>query len=62
MRVALLEDDKNQGDILVQWMQDSGHQCDWFENGDSLLRARASAPFDLYLLDWMTPGKRPEWH
>ena len=57
MRVALLEDDKNQGDILVQWMQDSGHQCDWFENGDSLLQARASAPFDLYLLDWMTPGK-----
>ena len=55
MRVALLEDDPSQMQLLSHWLQLAGHHSHGFEQGAALLRALEQDSFDALLLDWNLP-------
>ena len=73
MRIALLEDDPSQVDLLQKWLQQEGFKCYPFASGETLLRALGRDTFDLLLIDWELPGlsgidvvtrvrERLDWH
>ena len=55
MRVAILEDDPDQAEIVSLWLEHAG--CRVFAHGDadSFVHAIRKESFDLYLLDWILP-------
>lgn len=55
MRVAILEDDADQADLVRLWLKDAGYSVFCFGDGASFLRAIRRDSFDLYLLDWVLP-------
>jgi len=55
MRIVILEDDQDQADLLVAWLEESGHQCDVYRDGNTFIRAYKQDSYDLALLDWMVP-------
>lgn len=56
MKVALLEDDKYQGQLVQLWLQAAGHECDLFDTGESLVEVLDNITYDIYILDWVLPG------
>lgn len=55
VRIALLEDDPEQADIVKRWLEQAGHDVHGFGRGADLLRRASRESFDLYLLDWILP-------
>jgi len=55
MRIVILEDDRDQADLLVAWLEENGHQCDVYYDGTSFIRAYTQDSYDLVILDWMVP-------
>ncbi|HET7132323.1 MAG TPA: response regulator transcription factor [Gammaproteobacteria bacterium] len=55
MRIAYLEDDRDQAALIRRWLEGAGHACDHFERGHALRRSLARESYDLYLLDWQVP-------
>ena len=55
MRIAVLEDDPSQLELLSHWLQIAGHQAHPFEQGAPLLRTLEHETFDVLLLDWNVP-------
>jgi len=55
VRIALLEDDPEQADIVKRWLEQAGHDVHDFGRGADLLRRASRESFDLYLLDWILP-------
>jgi len=55
MRIAILEDDQDQADLLTVWLEEANHQCDVFADGNAFVRAYKQDSYDLVLLDWMVP-------
>ena len=55
MRVAILEDDADQAELIGQWVMQAGHSVASHSSGAGFLRAVRRDSFDLYLLDWMVP-------
>lgn len=55
MRIVILEDDRDQADLLLAWLEEAGHQCDVFPDGNAFIRAYTKDSYDLVLLDWMVP-------
>lgn len=55
MRVAILEDDPDQAELVKQWLVNAEHTVDWYGDAASFLRAVRRDSFDLYVLDWMLP-------
>ncbi len=55
MRVALLEDDPAQAELMRVWLEGDGHECHGFALGKSLIRCLQRDTFDLIILDWMLP-------
>lgn len=56
MRIVILEDDPDQVDLLVAWLEDAGHQCDSYSDGNDFVRAYKRDSYDLALLDWVVPS------
>lgn len=56
MRIALLEDDKDQADLVCAWLKAAGHSCHVYMLGKELVREVRRETFDLFLLDWEVPG------
>lgn len=56
MRIALLEDDQDQSDLIQAWLQAAGHSCHSYVLGKDLVRAAQRETFDMFLLDWEVPG------
>jgi DNA-binding response OmpR family regulator len=56
MRIAILEDDPSQMELVVHWLQLAGHHAHAFERGAQLLRALELDSFDALLLDWNIPN------
>jgi DNA-binding response OmpR family regulator len=52
MRIALLEDDRSQTELLTHWLRTAGHHIRAFEQGADLLNALNHESFDAVLLDW----------
>jgi two-component system, OmpR family, response regulator RegX3 len=57
MRIALLEDDRDQIALLRGWLEGAGHSLHAYERGRDFLRDIARESFDVFLLDWMIPDK-----
>ncbi|MCM5680472.1 response regulator transcription factor [Schlegelella sp. S2-27] len=55
MRVAALDDDPSQLDLVQRSVKASGHECAIFSKGQALLRELRRESFDLLVLDWQLP-------
>jgi DNA-binding response OmpR family regulator len=55
LRIALLEDDSDQSEIIRHWLEDADHSVVEFARGSEFLRGARRDSFDLFLLDWMLP-------
>ncbi len=56
MRIAILEDDPSQLELLGHWVALAGHDPQRFEHGEELLDAVSQEKFDVVLLDWNLPN------
>jgi DNA-binding response OmpR family regulator len=55
MRVALLEDDSDQAQLMALWLEAAGHDCQTFGLARDFMRALARESFDILIIDWMLP-------
>src|SRR5689334_18431667 len=55
MRIAILEDDPSQLELLGHWVALAGHDPQRFEHGSQLLKAVLDEEFELLILDWNLP-------
>lgn len=55
MRIALLEDDLPQAELVRSWLERASHDCQVYERGKTLIRDLGRESFDLVILDWMLP-------
>ena len=56
MRIAVLEDDPSQSELLSYWLRLAGHQPRQFARGVDLVVTAQTQTFDVLLLDWNVPG------
>jgi two-component system response regulator RegX3 len=55
MRIAILEDDPSQADLIRVWLVGAGHACHTYGRGREFTRAMMRESFDLLVLDWELP-------
>ena len=55
LRIAILEDDPDQAEIVSLWLQDAGYTVASFLESAGFLRAVRRDSFDIYILDWIVP-------
>jgi len=60
MRIALLEDDPNQSDLLKLWLEEAGHLCTSIANGKAFTKHISRESYDLFVLDWGVPDMSGE--
>jgi DNA-binding response OmpR family regulator len=57
LRVAVLEDDRAQAELLLEWLEQEGHQVRHAVLSREFLDLFKSQPFDLLILDWQLPDQ-----
>jgi DNA-binding response OmpR family regulator len=55
MRIALLEDDPAQAELMSSWLRAAGHDCHHYDTGSAFLRDIVRESFDLAVMDWGLP-------
>lgn len=55
MRIAILEDDPHQGELMKIWLEDAGHNCKLFLSGKDCIKGLAHDSFDMAIIDWLLP-------
>jgi len=55
MRIAILEDDPAQTELLTSWITDAGHEAYCHATGAGYLDALRHETFDLLIVDWNLP-------
>lgn len=55
MKVAIVDDDVTQIELISRAVSGLGHDCQGFERGQALLRQMRRDTFDLLILDWHLP-------
>lgn len=55
MRLAALDDDVSQLDLIQRSVKAIGYECQVFERGQALLRELRRDSFDLLIVDWQLP-------
>jgi len=55
LRIAVLEDDAAQAELLQTWFRDAGHNCTLFSTGSAFKNAVRHETYDLLVLDWNLP-------
>ncbi|MDH3376294.1 MAG: response regulator transcription factor [Gammaproteobacteria bacterium] len=55
LRVALLEDDPDQAQLVQIWLEDDGHSCRHFTEGTEFVKHLRRESYDVLILDWMVP-------
>lgn len=56
MYIAVIEDDKDQSEILSIWLEAAGHVPSVFSTAEQLLDKDNIDEFDILILDWDLPG------
>ena len=56
MHIAVVEDDKDQSEVLSIWLEAAGHIPSIFDTGEALLEKDNIDEFDILILDWDLPG------
>jgi DNA-binding response OmpR family regulator len=57
MNILLVEDDKKLGELIQYKLKKQLYQVAWEQEADTALDFIERSPFDIYILDWMIPGK-----
>ncbi len=57
MKIALLEDDPQQAELVSNWLKDAGFSVMHEANGKSFLKSFKGDVFDLAILDWELPDQ-----
>lgn len=55
LRIAMLEDDPDQAELVALWLENAGHTVSCHAAGNDFLRAVRRDSFDAYVLDWLVP-------
>lgn len=55
LRIALLEDDESQRDLIERFLTQAGYLCSSFAQGKALRRSLTQESYDACLLDWEVP-------
>ncbi|MDX2456927.1 MAG: response regulator transcription factor, partial [Gammaproteobacteria bacterium] len=55
MRIAILEDDADQVELMQSWLREVGHECQDFGTGSEFKTALKRETFDLLVVDWNLP-------
>lgn len=55
MRIAILDDDPSQIDLVCQTLTARGHICHPFQSGQEMLRQLRRESYDMLILDWQVP-------
>ncbi|HWX03596.1 response regulator transcription factor [Collimonas sp.] len=55
MRIAVLDDDPSQTDLVCQVLTSSGHICHPFQSGKEILNQLRRESYDMLILDWQVP-------
>ncbi|MQR02226.1 response regulator transcription factor [Glaciimonas soli] len=55
MRIAVLDDDQSQTDLVCQVLTSSGHICHAFQSGKEILNQLRRENYDMLILDWQVP-------
>jgi len=55
MRVALLEDEPAQAEMVIMSLQSAGHECKHFSSGKTFIENVTDDAFDLLIMDWNVP-------
>jgi DNA-binding response OmpR family regulator len=55
VRIAMLEDDPAQAQVMQEWLASAGHVCHVYDTSRPLLAALRRESFDLLMLDWQVP-------
>ena len=55
MRIAILEDDPAQLELLRCWLTEADHECHGYASGSSFRDALRRETFDLLIVDWNLP-------
>lgn len=57
MRIGILEDQLSQALLIKAWLEEAGHNCDHYSDGQAMINALTTGtPYDLLILDWILPG------
>ena len=56
MRIAALDDEPLQLEVIRRTMASIGHECHTYESGAALLRDLRRETYDMLVLDWQLPG------
>ncbi len=57
MHILLVEDDAKLGYMIQYKLTSAGHRTEWARNSEEAELFFFTTEFDLYILDWMLPGK-----
>lgn len=55
MRIAILEDDPDQANLLAAWLEDDGHSAHIFLTAEKFRKEFLRESYDLLVLDWELP-------
>lgn len=55
MKIALLEDNQDDAQLVMFWLKKAGYECRWFDNGKTLLESLEYEQFDQLIIDWELP-------
>lgn len=55
MRIAVLDDDRTQTDLVCQVLTAAGHSCHPFQSGKEMLNQLRRESFDMLIIDWQVP-------
>ena len=55
MRIAVLEDDISQAELISLWLTDAGYICHHFQTAATFQRNVSHESYDLIILDWELP-------
>ena len=55
VRIAYLEDDPAQTEMVTMWLSEAGHQCRHFDTGKRFLADVRKETYDIAVLDWELP-------
>ena len=55
MRIAVLEDDPDQSELVHAWLTDAGHKVSCNGDAAAFLRTVRRDSYDMYVLDWVLP-------
>ena len=52
MRIAVLDNDRSQADLICQVLTSAGHICHSFQTGKDVLAQLRKDSYDMLILDW----------